>query len=57
MKFLQRFGYLQEGGNNTEALFKEEAVDEAVRQMQAFAGIAPTGKVDAETLEVKLFKH
>ncbi|KAK2702686.1 matrix metalloproteinase-2-like [Artemia franciscana] len=52
MKFLQRFGYLQEGGNNTEALFKEEAVDEAVRQMQAFAGIAPTGKVDAETLEL-----
>lgn len=53
MGFLQRFGYLEGQPNtNSEALFREEAVIEAIRTMQSFGGLAPTGKMDNETLQV-----
>ncbi len=53
MGFLQRFGYLEGQPNtNSEALFREEAVIEAIRTMQSFGGLAPTGEMDNETLQV-----
>ena len=49
---MKRFGYLAEGTANTEALHTEESITEAVRQMQVFGGIHPSGKLDEETLKV-----
>lgn len=53
MGFLQRFGYLEGSTvNNSEALFREEAVIDAVRRMQRYGGLTPTGRVDNDTLKV-----
>ena len=53
MGFLQRFGYLDAPiGNNSEALYREEAVIEAVSRMQRFGGLNPTGRIDNDTLKV-----
>lgn len=53
MGFLQRFGYLEgRQDTNSEALIREEAVIDAIRTMQRFGGISPTGRMDNETLQV-----
>ena len=53
MGFLQRFGYLEgQSTNNSEALLREEAVIDAVRTMQRFGGLSPTGSIDNDTLLV-----
>lgn len=53
MGFLQRFGYLESRQDtNSEALIREEAVIDAVRTMQRFGGISPTGQMDNDTLQV-----
>lgn len=53
MGFLQRFGYLESNQDtNSEALIREEAVVEAIRTMQRFGGLSPTGQMDNNTLEV-----
>ena len=49
---MKKFGYLAEGSANSEALHTEEAIMEAVRQMQIFGGIHPSGLLDEETLKV-----
>lgn len=55
MGFLQRFGYLESRQDtNSEALIREEAVIDAIRTMQRFGGISPTGRMDNDTLEVNL---
>jgi hypothetical protein len=56
MGFLQKFGYLEgREDSNSEALYREEAVIDAIRTMQSFGGISPTGKMDNETLQVNFF--
>ena len=56
MGFLQKFGYLEgRKDNNSEALFREEAVIDAIRTMQSFGGINPTGRMDNDTLQVNFF--
>ena len=50
--FMKRFGYLGEGSANTEALHTEEAITEAITQMQIFGGIHPSGQLDEDTLKV-----
>lgn len=53
MGFLQRFGYLDSPTvNNSEALFQETAVVEAISRMQRFGGLNPTGRIDNDTLKV-----
>ena len=52
MGFLQRFGYLESQGSNSEALFSEDAITNAIRTMQTYGGIYPTGKMDNDTLKV-----
>lgn len=57
MGFLQRFGYLDSPTvNNSEALFQETAVVEAISRMQRFGGLNPTGKIDNDTLKVSQTK-
>lgn len=57
MGFLQKFGYLEgRQDNNSEALFREEAVIDAIRTMQSFGGINPTGRMDNDTLQVNFRK-
>ena len=50
--FMKRFGYLGEGSANTEALHTEEAITEAITQMQIFGGLHPSGQLDEDTLKV-----
>jgi len=52
MSFLQKFGYLQEGDPNSEALISQESVTKAISTMQRFGGIDPTGRIDNATLKV-----
>ena len=54
MGFLEQFGYLGDGNSESEALYREEAVAEAISAMQRFGGIQVSGKIDAQTLKVKL---
>ena len=50
--FVKQFGYLASGAPNTEALHTEEAITEAVRQIQIFCSLEPSGVLIQETLEV-----
>ena len=52
--FMKRFGYLGSGPSDSEALFTEAAVVEALKKAQLFAGLRPTGVVDNETEVVSL---
>ncbi|KAI9558628.1 Matrix metalloproteise-24 [Daphnia sinensis] len=53
MGFLQKFGYLEgRQDSNSEALFREEAVVNAIKTMQSFGGLSPTGKMDNDTLQL-----
>ncbi len=55
MGFLQKFGYLEgRQDSNSEALYREEAVIDAIRTMQSFGGLSPTGRMDNDTLQVNL---
>ena len=49
---MKQFGYLAEGDRNSEALYTEEAITEAVKQMQVFGGLQPSGIIDDKTLKV-----
>ena len=50
---MKRFGYLDTGPSDSEALYTETAVISALQQLQQFAGIRPTGIVDQETIKVR----
>ena len=52
--FMKQYGYLAAGTDNSEALHTEAAITEAVKQMQRWGGLAPTGRLDEATLEVRL---
>ena len=52
--FMKQYGYLAAGTDNSEALHTEAAITEAVKQMQSWGGLAPTGRLDEATLEVRL---
>jgi len=49
---MKKFGYLDTGPSDSEALYTEEAVIFALAKVQEFAGLRPTGKIDNHTLEV-----
>ena len=50
---MKQFGYLAEGAPNTEALHTEEAITEAVRKIQIFGSLEPSGVLNQETLKVR----
>lgn len=43
------FGYLPKSNSETGNLRSEEQLRDAIRRLQAFAGIPQTGKIDAKT--------
>ena len=49
---MKKFGYLPSGSPNSEALHTEESITEAIKQMQMFGGLHPSGVLDADTLKV-----
>ena len=49
---MKQFGYLPTGAPNTEALHAEEAITEAVKRMQLFGGLEPSGVPNKETIKV-----
>ena len=55
--FLKQFGYLQEGVANSEALHTEEAVKNAIQNMQMYGGLHPSGEINEKTLEVEIVFH
>ena len=50
---MKQYGYLSQGAPNTEALHTEEAITEAVRQIQVYGGLQPSGVIDEETIQVR----
>jgi hypothetical protein len=53
---MRQFGYLEGGTPDSEALYSEEAIIEAIKNVQKFGDIPQTGKLDNATLEVR-FMH
>ncbi|KAL3207641.1 hypothetical protein MRX96_010113 [Rhipicephalus microplus] len=49
MNYLEKFGYIAPTKNGTAALRSQEALVDAVKEFQRFAGIRVTGRVDNET--------
>ncbi len=54
---MKRFGYLDPGPPDSEALYTEEAVRDAIQEVQRFGAIPTTGVLDQRTMEVRLRKH
>lgn len=49
-QFLRRFGYLETAPALSESLYSEDAVIEAIKNLQKFGGINQTGELSNETL-------
>lgn len=49
---MQRFGYIDGGQPGFEAQYTENAIREAVLNIQKFGGIKQTGYFDEKTLQV-----
>lgn len=49
---MRKFGYLEQGTEDSEALYSEEAVVDAIKQVQKFGAIPQTGVVDNATMQV-----
>lgn len=52
MKFMRRFGYLEKTSSDSESLYHESAIVEAVKNIQKYGALNQTGKLDNETLNV-----
>lgn len=53
LDFLHNFGYLANSvGDDLQNLHNQEAIENAIGQLQTFAGIPATGKLDATTVKV-----
>lgn len=53
LEFMQRFGYLEKGDGDSDALYSEEGIESAIRSVQRFGGIPQTGIIDSETVKVR----
>lgn len=49
---MKRFGYLP--SENSESLYKESALVDAIKSLQKFGNIPMSGEIDNETLKVLL---
>ncbi|XP_059223657.1 matrilysin [Stomoxys calcitrans] len=52
LNFMRRFGYLDKNPDNSEALYHESAIVEALKNIQKYGAINQTGKLDDMTLEL-----
>ncbi|XP_058812024.1 matrix metalloproteinase-2-like [Topomyia yanbarensis] len=50
--FMRRFGYLEKGPNQAEALYSEEAVVEAIKNIQHYGALPETGQLDQRTIQL-----
>lgn len=51
-QFLRHYGYLEHAPGDSEALYSEEAVIDAIKVMQQFGGLEKTGELNDETLQL-----
>ena len=51
---MKRFGYLEPGPPDSEALYTAEAVKGAIKEVQKFGAIPQTGVLDEQTMKVAL---
>ena len=51
--FMRRFGYLDPGPADSEALYTEDAIQRGIRQVQKFGGVPQTGVLDEKTMKVR----
>lgn len=51
-KFLRKFGYLEPAPTDSESLYTEDAIIQAIKNMQRFGGLLENGELNNETLQV-----
>ena len=49
---MRRFGYLDQNPDDSEALYHESAIVEAIKNIQKYGALNQTGRLDAMTLDV-----
>lgn len=54
MDFMKKYGYLETGTADSDALHEEIAITSAIKALQKFGNIPITGQLDNMTLEVHL---
>ncbi|GFG29462.1 hypothetical protein Cfor_02853 [Coptotermes formosanus] len=57
LKFMRQYGYLEQGTPDSEALYNEEAIIEAIKTVQKYGAIPQTGKLDNATLQLMVSKR
>ena len=50
---MRRYGYLDKGPSNAEALYGEVAVIEAIKRVQRFGALMETGVLNDATMKVR----
>lgn len=51
-QFMRRYGYLEPAPALSESLYSEEAVIDAIKDLQKFGGLNQTGELSNETLQL-----
>ena len=51
--FMRRFGYLETGPSDSEALYDDVAIEKALKSVQKFGAISQTGRLDGDTMKVQ----
>lgn len=49
---MKRYGYLEEGDGESDALYSEAGISEVVKLVQKFGNIPQSGIIDNDTLKV-----
>ncbi|XP_067641638.1 stromelysin-1-like isoform X2 [Eurosta solidaginis] len=52
LRFMRRFGYLEPNPSDSESLYHESAIVEAIKNVQKYGALKQTGKLDNVTLEL-----
>ena len=50
--FMRRYGYLDAGPSDSEALYDDAAIERALKKVQKFGAISQTGRLDEDTMKV-----
>lgn len=54
LDFMRKFGYLESGSSTSEALYHEDAVIAAIKNVQKYGALNESGILDNDTLKVPL---
>lgn len=54
---MKAFGYLESGPDDSEALYSEGAIVDAIRKVQRFGGLEQSGELDQNTMQVGFKIH